>query len=182
MITWCNMGDKDNVLSLEASLPYQRAQAGLVCSCPPHDRCLWIVQIQNEMDSELVLCLTGLLWITGWIPGETLGCMFTRQKVEPDAASVHVFHYNHRVSSESTSSSYWTSELLILWWKCACVKWFLSLDFRPRHGLHLGQRHIGFVQQVNYWILYTYESSVRQELWTQWLEIFLNVSYISALT
>ena len=60
-------------------------------------------------------------------------------------------------------------------WKCACVKWFLSLDFRPRRGLHLGQRHIGFVQQVNYWILYTslWSQVFVMNIWTQWMKYFL---------
>ena len=46
------------------------------------------------MDFELVLCLTGLLLVTGWIPGEGLGCKVTRPIVELDA--LHTFHSNHR--------------------------------------------------------------------------------------
>ena len=45
------------------------------------------------MDFELVLCLTGLLLVTGWIPGEGLGCKVTRPIVELDA--LHTFHSNH---------------------------------------------------------------------------------------
>ena len=46
------------------------------------------------MDFELVLSLTGLLLVTGWIPGEGLGCKVTRPIVELDA--LHTFHSNHR--------------------------------------------------------------------------------------
>ena len=70
---------------------------GLVWSCHPHDRCLSIVKIKTEMDFELVLSLTGLLLVTGWIPGEGLGCKVTRPTVDQDA--MHTVHYNHRRSS-----------------------------------------------------------------------------------
>ena len=46
------------------------------------------------MDLELVLSLTGLLLVTGWIPGEGLGCKVTRPIVELDA--LHTFHSDHR--------------------------------------------------------------------------------------
>ena len=38
--------------------------------------------------------LTGLPLVTGWIPGEGLGCKVTRPKVELDA--LHTLHYNHQ--------------------------------------------------------------------------------------
>ena len=105
---WYSMGDKAFVIGFGGVSHNRRAQAGLVCSCPPHDRCLGIVHIQTEMDSELVLCLTGLLWVTGWIPGEALGCIVTRPTVVLDA--LHTCHYNHRRTSKSTlcwNSSSW---------------------------------------------------------------------------
>ena len=46
------------------------------------------------MDFGLVLCLTGLPLVTGWIPGEGLGCKVTRPTVELDA--LHTLHYNHQ--------------------------------------------------------------------------------------
>ena len=49
------------------------------------------------MGLELVLCITGLLSVTGWIPGEGLGCKVTRPTVDQDA--MHTVHYNHRRSS-----------------------------------------------------------------------------------
>ena len=46
------------------------------------------------MDFEVVLCLTELLLVTSWIPGEGLGCKVTRPTVELDA--LHTLHYNHQ--------------------------------------------------------------------------------------
>ena len=63
------------------------------------------------MDFELVPSLTGLLLVTGWIPGEGLGCKVTRPIVELDA--LHTFHSNHRENFKA----------------CTVVGIFFALDY-----------------------------------------------------
>ena len=85
---------------------------------------------------ELVLSLTGLLLVSGWILGEGLGCKVTRPIVELDA--LHTFHSNHRENFRVYT----------------VVGIVVSLDFGAQHVLHLGL----YVLQS---VLQSMDSSVR---------------------